>query len=222
MTWWQQDFGGDAGEPPSADAGADVPSWLEVRPDGSELLVYGEITAQRTDFFEDFEARSALCCCADVLRAFDRPVGFADLEARLADTPYRDASDLSVAGMAAVLELNGVSARAEVGLSLEDLAAHAEQGRGCVIAVDAGVWWNEPAHWGFGAANLPLTLTASARDPASGDLRGFYFNDPASGRDGVYGDTAVVSRSWLETGAQMVFTEVIKTWVGDLLEGIFG
>jgi hypothetical protein len=85
------------------------------------------------------------------------------------------------------------------------------QGHGVIIAVNAGVLWNQPNAVENGQANHAVTVIGVARDQKTGDVAGFYVND--SGRPGHLEDAGrfisseVMEKCYIEAGAMCVVME---------------
>lgn len=84
-----------------------------------------------------------------------------------------------------VLKHFGVEAKSFDGLSTDKIAEAVESGRGVLMAVNAGYLWNEPAYvkdaMGGVRTNHCITITATARDPVTGKVDGFYICDSGRG-----------------------------------------
>lgn len=74
---------------------------------------------------------------------------------------------------AALLEKLHIKSRIEAP-TLEELVTYIEHGHGVIAAVDAGVFWNQPAHAGIGHAVVPYGTVRCAKD---GTVMGFVICD---------------------------------------------
>lgn len=194
---WHRMFG-ETGQDGRVDAGlADVPVISDRLPDGRDTLIYGD-ASDATDFIsrqgdnpQGFKGTCGLVSCTNVLREFGVEVSEADvvrhalvnLECNV-DVQDADASGGTTPDtQARLLGEFGVPASVERHGSLESLAAEVEAGHGVIIGVNAGLLWENPDAWDFGQANHAVTVRAVARDPATGELQGFFIADSGRGLD---------------------------------------
>lgn len=188
----------DAGQAGTADADlADVPVIRDQLPDGRDSLIYGD-ALEATDFIsrqgdnpQGFKGTCGLVSCTNVLREFGVEVSEADVvrHALVNLECNVDVQDANASGgttpdtQARLLGEFGVPASVERHESLESLAAEVEAGHGVIIGVNAGLLWENPDAWDFGQANHAVTVRAVARDPATGELQGFFIADSGRGLD---------------------------------------
>src|SRR6185437_3207016 len=166
----------------------EVPSHLDVLPDGRDTVVIGDpegdkaFTHRQGENLLGFRNTCGLCSCENVLRSFGRDVNETDIVVFAAqrglcniDGADRDPAGCggtSPEGIAEILTRYGIPASAHYGDSLEELAANLEQGRSVIIGVNAGVLWDDPNSDSGGPANHGITVTGVARDPLTGDIQG--------------------------------------------------
>lgn len=204
----------------------EVPQSVEVV-DGKEVVVTGDVDGTAAfshpqgDNSFGYLGTCGLCSCENILDSFgiqvseNDVVGFAiehDLcqegDPMSGDDPAM-LGGTSSEGQAEILTDMGVPAHAESGGSLEDLAANIENGHGVIVGVDAGVIWNDPNSTGNGQANHAIVVSGVARDPATGEIEGFFVNDTGSGEAGKFYDAATFSEAWVNTGGNSVVTDVV-------------
>lgn len=204
----------------------DVPRYLDVLPDNTEVLVIGDMEHCR-DFNHKqgindlgFLGTCGLVSCEDVLRQF----GIEATEATVVDYAARhrlcdvSASPPECGGttehsQAELLTELGVPAHAEFGDGQEQLAQYIEEGRGAIIEVNAGELWNSPEHLGFGEINHAVVVTGVARDPISGEIEGFYINDSGRGYpsdSGRFVPADVMYHAWEAAGGSCVVTDMVR------------
>ena len=219
------------GGPPFSDLSppADLPGWtdlptvLDVLPDGREALVVGDVR-DLADFSHlqgdnpfSFQGTCGLVSCEDVLRRFGADVteggvvGYAIGSGlcNVSDDPL-SSGGTTVADQARILSDFGVPAHVDVGRSLEDLADDIERGSGVIVAANAGVLWDAPNHYDFGQPNHSVVVTGVARDPGSGVVSGFFINDSGTGEAGRFVDADAMSRAWVDAGGSAVVTDVVR------------
>jgi hypothetical protein len=100
-----------------------------------------------------------------------------------------------------------VPARVETAVSLEGLAARVEEGRSIIAEVDAGVLWDDASYFGWGLPNHAITITGVARDPATGEIQGFFINDSAAPDSGRFVDAETMGVAFELVGGVAVTTE---------------
>ena len=143
--------------PPIQDTGpglefGEVPRYLDVLPEsGREILVIGDVQHCK-DFnhkqgmnLYGFGGTCGLVSCEDVLRQFEKDVTENDvvrhaIEAGLCtitDDPA-DCGGTTLVDQARILTDGGVAAHPEVGCSPSDLSRWVMEGRGVILAVNAG------------------------------------------------------------------------------------
>lgn len=198
-------FHGDAPPlPPDATEGlgVDVPTHLEVLPDGREAVVFGDVEGCKEfnhtqgDNPFGFTGTCGLVSCEGVLRQFGIEVTEADVVQYAMERGYCSydwswppelCGGTSQFTQAEILEELGVPAHVEFLSSQERLADLLERGHSVIIEVNAGELWDQAGAWDGGRVNHAVVVTGTARDPSNGALLGFFVNDsggspPASGR----------------------------------------
>lgn len=224
---WHRMFG-DAGQDSTLDTRlADVPLIHDQLPDGRDSLVYGDVsddtefTSRQGDNPQGFKGTCGLVSCTNVLREFGVEVSEADvvrhalvnLECNV-DVQDADASGGTTPDtQARLLGEFGVPASVERHGSLESLAAEIEAGHGVIVGVNAGLLWENSDAWDFGQANHAVTVRAVARDPATGELQGFFIADSGRGLDADarrFVSADLMDQCHLAAGGLSVVTE--GTW----------
>lgn len=204
----------------------DVPRQLDTLPDGREVVVIGDpegckdFNHPQGDNNLGFQGTCGLVSCEDVLRQFGVEVTEDEIVQFAAENGLCSVSDnpaqcggTSELTQAIILTEMGVPAHTEVCGSLEDLAAHIENGQGSIVEVNAGVLWNEPSAYGGGMANHAIVVTGVARDPETGEVAGFFINDSGRGLEedsGRFIDSATMQEAWLAAGGTGVVTDVVR------------
>jgi len=191
---------GRTGEGVGIDEIRDVPKQLVVLSDGSEALVIGDVEGLRQHGHKQgnnelgFLGDCGLVSCENVLRGFGHEVTENDIVGYAAENglcAIHERAELAggttMQDQAEILAAFGVPAHSETDCSLEDLAEYMEEGRGVIIEVDSSVLWDQPS-FTLGNVDHAITLTGVARDPASGEILGFYVNDSGSGSSGLFVD----------------------------------
>lgn len=205
---------------------AEVPQYLDVLPDNTEVLVTGDV-----DRFRDcnhkqgmnelgFQSTCGLVSCEDVLRQFGfdvNEVGIVNYAARtgLCDVshPAPLCGGTTEYSQAELLSEMGLPAHAEFGNSQEQLAQYVEEGRGIIVEVNAGELWGSHEYYGFGEANHAIVVTGLARDPTTGEIEGFYINDSGRGYpsdSGRFVDSELMRHAWENAGGSCVITDVVR------------
>jgi uncharacterized protein YvpB len=201
----------------------EVPSHVDVLPDGRETVVIGDpdgdkaFTHQQGENLLDFQMTCGLCSCENVLRSFGRDVTETDIvvfaaQRGLCNTDGMDGPNRGSCGgttpdsIAEILTRQGFPASVFEGGSLEDLADNIEQGRGVIIGVNAGALWHDPNSDSGGRANHAITVTGVARDPMTGDIQGFFVNDSGNGQAAQFVDASLMREAWEEAGGTQVVT----------------
>lgn len=205
-------------------AGADVPAFLDVLPDGRETVVVGDVEAladhthQQGDNAVGFEGTCGLVSCEDVLNQFGVDVTENDVvdhavrngECYVSDDPTK-AGGTNADTQAQILGDYGLPAHVERGQSLEDLAADVERGSGVIVEANAGHLWNDVNAYDTGQSNHAVVVTGVARDPDSGELQGFFVNDSGTGSAAQFVDAATMQAAYVETGGTAVVTDVVRS-----------
>jgi hypothetical protein len=203
----------------------DVPTQLDVLPDGSQSVTIGDVGGYR-DFNHQqgdnpygIQQDCGLVSCQDVLNQFGVPVAEADVvghavnggECQYDASSPADSGGSSPDDQARILSDYGIPAHVESGESLEDLAGHVEEGQGTIVGVNAGVLWNDANAYENGQANHAVTVTGVARDPMTGQIQGFYINDSGDGKSGEFVPASVMQQAWQDTGGASVVTDAVHT-----------
>jgi hypothetical protein len=208
---------------PVAELASDVPCHLGVLPDGREALIYGDVAAlaeglhQQGENSYHFGNTCGLCACAGVLRQMGLDVieddvvrqAVASKECWTGDNPAESGGTWADSQVRLLNDF-GVPAHLESMESLEELAAVVEQGRGVMIATNAGMLWDDGDAIGNGRANHSVQVTAVALDPLTAETLGFYINDSGIGAAGHFHDAETIQASWLAKGGCAVVTDVLR------------
>jgi hypothetical protein len=219
---------GDAGGPHdmmTAALASDVPAQLDTLPDGQPSVMYGDVK-QYADFnhkqgdnLYGFNEDCGLVSCQDVLNQFGVPVSETDVvthaitnnECNMDVNSAFNSGGTTPGDQAQILNDFGVPAHAETGQSAEDLASNLEHGHGAIVEVNAGVLWHDPNYYENGQSNHAITVTGVARDPATGQIQGFYINDSGDGKSAEFVPESVMTKAWIDTGGQCVITDAVHT-----------
>ena len=198
----------------------EVPSHVDVLPDGRDTVVIGdpegdkEFTHLQGDNWLGFQGTCGLCSCENVLRSFGLDVSETDMVIYAVQRGlcgYDDPDPAHNGGtttewQADILTRHGVPASAFYGGTLEDLAGNIELGRGVIIEVNAGVLWDNANYDSGSNANHAITVTGVARDPMTGEIQGFFINDSGTGKADQFVDASVMHEAWEEAGGEHVVT----------------
>lgn len=192
------------------DVTVDVPYHADVLPDGRDTVIIGDMETfkeychQQGDNPFGFRGTCGLCSCEGILRQFGIEVTEADVVAYAKDhqlcktdgsPEYKGGTD--VLRMARILSDFGVPAHWDTRGSLEGLAASLQQGRGVIVGLNAGVFWDDARYINQGHAVTPIAV---ARDPKTWDIQGFYVNDTGKGESGRFVDAAMMDKAWVQVG----------------------
>jgi hypothetical protein len=201
----------------------EVPTKLEVLPDGREVLVIGEperlkeFNHQQGDNSFGFLGTCGLVSCEDILRQFGLNVTENDVVRYAIENGrcYTEGEPAQNGGttpidQAAILTDHGVPAHVEVNSSVEQLADYVEQGRGIIIEVNAGVLWNDPNYYGNGEMNHAIVVTGVDRDPSTGAVLGVYINDSGNGNSGQRIEVDQLRQMWIDPGGILVVTDTAR------------
>lgn len=204
------------------DVALEVPTHLDVLPDGREIVVIGDpegdkaFTHLQGDNSLGFQGTCGLCSCENILRSFGLDVSETSVvifasELGLCETESPDRAHCggtSPMQIAEILTRHGISADWHPFGSLEDLAGNIEQGRGVIIGVNAGALWNDANYDSGIFANHAVTVTGVARDPSTGEIQGFFINDSGTGKAAQFVDAALMRECWEDGfGFQIVTAE---------------
>jgi hypothetical protein len=208
--------------PPWPDA-FDVPYVLDTLPDGTEALVLADRDLP-TDHLHlqgdndyGFEGTCGLCACQDVLNQFGIRVSENDVvrhavdhgQCRLSDHPLK-AGGIYAFTVPELLADYGIPSHLDYGDSLEDLAAEVEQDRGVIIGVNAGLLGDDGDITGFGGRDHAVTVVDVVRDAMTYEIRGFKINDSGTGTFDQYVDADTMTLAWLDTGGELVTTDITR------------
>jgi uncharacterized protein YvpB len=201
----------------------EVPTTLEVLPDGRESVVTGDVVGlaefshPQGDNPFGFEGTCGLVSCEDVLRQFGVEVTEADVvEHAVLNGQCYVGDDPAMAGgttpesRVALLADYQIPAHVESGQSLEDLAADVEQGSGVIISANAGYLWDDPNAFDTGQSNHAVVVTGVARDPETGQIQGFFINDSGTGQAGQFVDATTMDMAYIQTGGMAVVTDIVR------------
>lgn len=197
----------------------EVPFHLETLPDGHEAVVIGDVDRlkefnhRQGDNDLGFKGTCGIVSCQDVLRQFGVEATEGELVKYAAlrglcnsDGTADDRGGTTVLAQAQILNDWGVAATADVGGSLDGLAARIEEGRGVIIEVNAGVLWDDARYYDDGGVNHAVVVTGLARDAATGAVHGFYINDSGVPSSGRFVDADTMRTAWVEAGGLSVST----------------
>jgi Ca2+-binding RTX toxin-like protein len=202
--------------------------------DGVATLVYGypkrnELDYMQGDAVPDYLGTCALTSIANLLTQAQRPTSEGEvvrvaIQNQWAVTdPARPAYERGGSdhlGQQAILDSYGMRNDLLAGYNEEGVANLVRSGRGVMIAVNAGVLWNDPASSGSGAVNHAVTVTGAVYGESDGRLMGFYIAD--SGRQMVSDMTRFVGIEQFRgaadaPGAYAIYTlEPLKFWNEDI------
>lgn len=198
-----------------------VPQFEGVLPNGDATIISGDPEAL-ADFNHKqgenpygVENDCGLVATQDVLNQHDIDVTEAEVVAYavrngLCDWNPADPFHSGGSGpetLPVLLEHYGVSAHAETGASLQDLAAAFESGHSIIAGVNAGALWLDINAYGRGEDNHAIVLTGVARDPTTRDIQGFYINDSGTGESGRFVDADTMRRASTDAGGKAVVTD---------------
>jgi uncharacterized protein YvpB len=213
--------------------GIDVPAQLDVLADGAPSVTIGDVAGyadfnhQQGDNPYGIQEDCGLVSCQDVLNQFGIPVSETDVvthaveggECTFSPGDISGSGGTTLSDQAGILTDYGVPAHTESGQSLEQLAASVEHGHGVIVEANAGVLWDDPNYVESGHANHAVTVTGVARDPATGDIQGFYINDSGTGQSGEFINAQTMTSAWQDTGGQCVVTDAVQVASQSATEG---
>ena len=202
--------------------------------DGAAILVYGypkrnELDYMQGDAVPNYQGTCALTAIANLLTQADRPTTEANVVQLAIDNswavtnptlPAYQRGGSNYVGQQAILNSYGVRNKLLAGYNEQGVANLVRSGRGVIIAVNAGVLWDDSAYRGNGAVNHVVTITGAAYRESDGTLAGFYIAD--SGRSKVSDMTRYVSMEKFRTAANVssaysIYTvEPLKLWDEDI------
>ena len=198
--------------------------------DGEPALVYGYPKANELDYTQgdavpDFWGTCALTSIANLLTQANQPSTESDVVQRAIahgwavtdpNLPPYERGGSNYLDQQALLDSYGVRNDLIVGYNEQGIANLVRSGRGVIIAVNAGVLWDEAGYVDSGAVNHVVTVTGAVYGEADGELLGFYIAD--SGRHKVSDMTRFVDIATFREAAQVpnayaIYTkEAIKLW----------
>jgi hypothetical protein len=202
---------------------ADVPTQFDALPDGAPSVTYGDVS-RYADFNHPqgenqygFQEDCGLMSSSDVLNQFGIHATENDVVEHAAANGECDvdSSDPSESGattpaeQAQILSDYQLPAHLETGQSLDSLATTIGQGHGAIVEVNAGYLWQDPNYVQNGQPNHAVSVTGVARDPATGQVQGFYVNDSGDGKSGEFVPAAVMTRAWADAGGNAVVTNSV-------------
>ncbi|MCY1284541.1 RTX calcium-binding nonapeptide repeat (4 copies) [compost metagenome] len=202
--------------------------------DGERTLVYGypkryELDYMQGDAVPNFRGTCALTAIANLLTQADRPTSEGEvvkvaIDNRWAVTdpsrPAHERGGSNFAQQQAILDRYGIRNALIAGYNEQGVANLIRSGRGVILAVNAGVLWDDPAYLEGRAVNHVVTVTGAAYSETSGKLLGFYIAD--SGRQKVSDMTRYVSLDKFRKAANVangyaIYTvEPLKLWNEDI------
>ena len=204
---------------------SDVPRRTDVSEDGREVVIIGDVEKFKEYNHEQgqnefgFLGTCGLVSCEDILRQFGKKVTETDIvkyaiEHHFCATepPRGDQGGTTVLDQVAILEGHGVPAGYDTGLSLDDLAARVESGKGVITEVNAYRLWDQkvPAFY-YRAANHAIVVTGVQRDAKTGKINGFYINDSGNfdhgNGSGRFVDAKKFQKMWVDVGGTAVTTK---------------
>ncbi len=183
--------------------------------DGEPALVYGYPKANELDYTQgdavpDFWGTCALTSIANLLTQAARPTTESDVVNRAIqygwavidpDLPPYVRGGSNYIDQQALLDSYGVRNDLIVGYNEEGVANLIRSGRGVIIAVNAGMLWDDAAYADGGGVNHVVTVTGAVYGEADGELLGFYIAD--SGRHKVSDMTRFVDIATFREAAQV-------------------
>lgn len=202
----------------------EVPKIIDTVPDGKEAIIIGdpegdaEFSHLQGDNSLGFEGTCGLCSIESVLQEFGVNVDEEDV-VRYADNHdlcNTNELDMELNGgttlmeQAEILDDYGVPSHTVVASSLEDVSAEVEDGHGVIIAVNAGILWDDPNYFDSGEANHAVTVTGVARDLSTGETIGYYINDSGKGEGAQYVTKDTLIPAFLDAGGGCVITDVVR------------
>lgn len=190
----------------------EVPHHLEVLPDSREVLVFGDPEGMKQynhlqgDNPYGFKGTCGLVSCQDILRQFGVEVSEGDVVHFAVDHKLCNVTDdpsnsggTTVEDQAKILGDFNVPAQSKSGGSLEELAQNIEEGHGVIAEVNSATLWDQPSFFNLGLPDHAIVVTGVARDPETGEIRGFYINDsgvPPAGHSGLFIDAQKFNTAW--------------------------
>ena len=191
--------------------------------DGAAILVYGYPKRNELDYMQgnavpDYQGTCALTAIANLLTQADRPTTEVNVVQVAIDNnwavtnpnlPAYQRGGSNYVGQQAILDSYGVRNNLLAGYNEQGVANLLRSGRGVIIALNAGLLWDDAAYIDTGAVNHVVTLTGAAYRESDGTLAGFYIAD--SGRSKVSDMTRYVSIEKFRTVANVASAYAIYT-----------
>jgi hypothetical protein len=219
-------YGGDIGQDtltPGALEPRDIRAltYIETLHNGHAVVVSGNPEGRtlfnhlRGDNTLGYQSACGLVSCMDLLNQAGINVdenAVVQIAARtgLCDTSSADPAHdggTSLHDQVTILSVGGVSAHVEAGNTAGTLARQVEDGQGVIIAVNAGVLWDDPSSYQAGQANHAVVVTGVARGLVSGGIDGFYINDSGDGQSGEFVAISTMQQAWQAVGGMAVVTD---------------
>ncbi|MDD2776613.1 MAG: hypothetical protein PHU06_11715 [Gallionella sp.] len=202
--------------------------------DGTTTLVYGYPKRNELDYMQgnavpNYQGTCALTAIANLLTQSDRPTTEADVVQVAINNswavtnpslPAYQRGGSNYLGQQAILDSYGVRNNLLAGYNEQGVANLIRSGRGVIIALNAGLLWDDPAYIDNGGVNHVVTITGAVHRESDGVLLGFYIAD--SGRSKVSDMTRYVSIEKFRTVANVasayaIYTiEPLKLWNEDI------
>ncbi len=204
------------------------------RVDGREVLVYGypkrnELDYLQGDAVQGYAGTCALTAIANLLTQSGRPTSENEVVTLAIannwavndpDLPAARLGGSNVSEQRAILDSYGIANEVIGGYNEAGMANLLRGGRAVILAVNAGVLWDDAAYAGSGAVNHAVTVTGAVHDADTGVLLGFYIAD--SGRGRVSDHTRFINldsvrRAAAVSGAYAIHTrDPVRLWDEDL------
>ncbi len=203
---------------------SEVPRRSDVSDDGREVVIIGDVEKFKDYNHEQgqnefgFLGTCGLVSCEDILKQFGKKVTENDIVKYAIDhhfcwtePPRGEQGGTTVNDQVAILQGHGVPAASERGLSLDDLAARVEAGKGVITEVNAYVLWDKRlAPRFYKDANHAIVVTGVQRDAKTGKIDGFFINDSGNfdhgNGSGRFVDAKKFQKMWVDVGGTAVVT----------------
>lgn len=155
-----------------------------------------------------------LVSCQDILLQFGLDVSETEIvnyaiEHGLCNTEGepRDRGGTTILQQAQILTNYGIPAHHEVSATLADLSSYLKQGRGVIVAVNAGILWADE-NLERGDANHAIVVTGVKLDSINGAIESFCINDSATNESGKFIDANTMYAAWENIGGLIVVTDI--------------
>jgi len=202
--------------------------------DGQASLVYGfpkrnELDYMQGDAIPDYQGTCALTAIANLLTQANKPASEGEVVQVAIDNhwavtdpdrPAWERGGSNYLGQQALLDSFGIRNKLLAGYNEAGIANLIRSGRGVIIALDAGVLWDDPTYSNGGVVNHVVTVTGVVYGEEDGALLGFYIAD--SGRHKVTDMTRFIDIATFREAANVscayaiYTTEPIKQWDEDI------